>query len=56
MKESKIRYDIAFSDEKSIGRVSMHKLWDTLKVLPSIWLVESRQISISNGCSESKRF
>ena len=25
--ESKIRYDIAFSDEKSIGRVSMHKLW-----------------------------
>ena len=41
MRESKIRYDIAFSDEKSIGRVSMHKLWDTLKVLPLFGLLRA---------------
>ena len=34
MRESKTRYDIAFAKEDAIGRVSMHKLWDTLKVLP----------------------
>ncbi len=41
MRESKIRYDIAFSEDKSIGRVSMHKLWDTLKVLPLFGLLRA---------------
>lgn len=41
MRESKTRYDIAFADEKSIGRVSMHRLWDTLKVLPLFGLLRA---------------
>ena len=41
MRESKTRYDIAFAEESSIGRVSMHRLWDTLKVLPLFGLLRA---------------
>jgi len=41
MRESKTRYDIAFAEEDCIGRVSMHKLWDTLKVLPLFGLLRA---------------
>jgi len=41
MRESKARYQIAFSSKDSIGRVSMHRLWDTLKVLPLFGLLRA---------------
>ena len=41
MRESKTRYDIAFADEDCIGRISMHRLWDTLKVLPLFGLLRA---------------
>ena len=41
MRESKTRYNIAFANEASIGRVSMHRLWDTLKVLPLFGLLRA---------------
>ncbi len=41
MKDSETRFKIAFSDENTIGRLSMHRLWDTLKVLPLFGLLRA---------------
>ena len=41
MVDSRKRYEFAFSSTEKIGRLPMHRLWDTLKVFPKFALMRA---------------